>query len=168
MNYPQPIERLLNDQAYRRYATTTDGTEGVLGDLQALNVKAICGTSRPTARPTGDTKEMANACISGLWLLHNFLEQSHQISQSIQTPVGSHWHAIVHRLEGDFSNSKYWYRRAGDRSLYDRISDSAGQKFDPILFVDRVQNAGCEPTHDLAVTEWQVLFEYCYRRATDG
>ena len=35
-------------------------------------------------------EDMANACISGAWLYHNFLDASHTISQGIHTPTGSH------------------------------------------------------------------------------
>ncbi len=56
----------------------------------------------------------ALACIeAGLWLLADDLDTSHKICQNIATPLGSAWHAIMHRREGDFSNSLYWWRRAG-------------------------------------------------------
>jgi len=38
--------------------------------------------------------EMARACLAGIWLHHNFLEESHQISQSIATSTGSYWHVL--------------------------------------------------------------------------
>ena len=162
VNYPASIERLLTTKAYDRYATTAVGSKDVLANLQALDGKTLIGGSRLT----GKQREMANACISGLWLLHNFLDQSHDISQSIESPVGSHWHAIMHRLEGDFSNSKYWYRRVGRWDLYHDISDRAGKMFEPMAFVDRVEKEGSEATHDVAVAEWQALFEYCFRHSS--
>lgn len=55
---------------------------------------------------------------AALWLLAGDLDRSHQISQSIETPSGSYWHGIMHRREGDFSNSKYWFRRAGNHPTY--------------------------------------------------
>ena len=45
-------------------------------------------------------------CMSGLWLLAGDLDRSHTISQSIGSAEGSFWHAIMHRREGDFGNSK--------------------------------------------------------------
>src|ERR1041384_5983899 len=47
----------------------------------------------------------------GLYLRFNFLDKSHTVSQGIHSVEGSYWHAIMHRREPDYSNSKYWYRR---------------------------------------------------------
>jgi hypothetical protein len=61
------------------------------------------------------TRESEAACIlAGLWLWQDYLVESHEICQAIETPSGSLWHAILHRREGDFSNAKYWYARAGN------------------------------------------------------
>src|SRR5215204_2447980 len=57
------------------------------------------------------SRDDARAMLSGLWLWFDWLDQSHTISQGIDTPTGSYWHAIMHRREGDFGNSKYWYAR---------------------------------------------------------
>src|SRR5688572_8078834 len=57
--------------------------------------------------------EMAACCVAGVWLLHDFLDESHTLSQGIDTSAGSFWHGIMHRREGDFSNAKYWFRHTG-------------------------------------------------------
>ena len=157
MKYPTKIRNLLTEEAFGQYATTTAGSQNVLADLQGIDASTL-----------GSNSEMAEACLSGLWLLHNFLDESHDISQSLKTPVGSHWHAIMHRLEGDFSNSKYWYQGVGRWELYDVISQRSGERFDPMSFVDQVQQEGTDATHDVAVIEWQVLFEYCFDNAGGG
>ena len=41
--------------------------------------------------------EMARCCLAGVWLLHDFLDASHKLSQNIDTPSGSFWHGIMHR-----------------------------------------------------------------------
>src|SRR5438128_722942 len=42
-------------------------------------------------------EDMAACCIAGVWLLNNYLNESHAISQAIETASGSFWHAILHR-----------------------------------------------------------------------
>jgi hypothetical protein len=64
------------------------------------------------------SREIQNAPLSdavraGLLLWNDDLEASHTISQSIHSSTGSFWHAIMHRREGDASNSLYWWRRTG-------------------------------------------------------
>lgn len=115
--------------------------------------------------------EMAACCQSGLWLLNNFLYQSHEISQSIDTAEGSWWHAIMHRTEGDFSNAKYWYRRVGNHVAMSEIDTGAGQgTFEANEFVDQCQfeyrmGPLSDETQAIAFAEWQALFEYCYQNA---
>ena len=93
------------------------------GTLDAPLAKVLASTSAgelfPHAMIADD--QMADACLAGLWLLANGLEQSHQISQSIETPTGSFWHGIMHRREGDFGNSKYWFRRVGRHAVFEPL-----------------------------------------------
>src|SRR5271155_2485240 len=37
----------------------------------------------------------ANAMLAGLWLWHDALEESHSLSQKLDSPDGSYWHAKV-------------------------------------------------------------------------
>jgi len=89
-----------------------------------------------------------------LWLYVDDLGRSHEVSQGILTPLGSAWHGVMHRREGDFWNSKYWFRKAGDIS--------ALRGMDPSAFVDRVeQTYKNNPPEllDYQRKEWQALFE---------
>jgi hypothetical protein len=43
----------------------------------------------------------------------NDWEGSHNIAQEIEDKNGSWVHAYLHRKEGDLSNARYWYSRAG-------------------------------------------------------
>ncbi len=125
--------------------------------------------------------EIANAaagqCVmSGLWLVHGFLDQAHEICQSIPTATGSFWHAIMHRLEGDFWNSKYWYRQIGRHAVIERIAARLQVTWNPSDFVDqceRLQRTPLEsPAHGtarhVAQVEWQELFTDCWEQANGG
>lgn len=70
--------------------------------IQASRSDGSTGTHSP---------EKVDLILAGLWLLEGDLDASHELSQKWETPTGSYWHAIMHRREGDFGNSKYWYRR---------------------------------------------------------
>ena len=47
--------------------------------------------------------DMARCCLAGLWLLHDFLDESHSLSQEVDTTTGSYWHGIMHRREPDYA-----------------------------------------------------------------
>jgi hypothetical protein len=132
-----------------------------------------------TGQPVRD-RRMASACLAGLWLRHNFLDESHSLSQEIETPTGSFWHGILHRREGDFGNSRYWFRRAGQHTIFPALNDAAAAagwpatpRWNPITLVDRVEQAirlpAENPTAQLCRTvqqiEWEVLFDYSWKQA---
>jgi hypothetical protein len=131
--------------------------------LQALTIESV--GDRCTNRP------MALACISGLWLLHDFLDESHRISQELQTPTGSYWHGIMHRREPDPDNAKYWFRHVGQHPVFDLLTEAMGERWDPCGFIDRCEacrGTGSQAEADcrrIQLREWQVLFDWCFRRA---
>ena len=55
----------------------------------------------------------ALAVKAGLHLFNESLDKSHTISQEITNNAGSYWHGLMHRMEGDYSNAKYWFADAG-------------------------------------------------------
>lgn len=135
---------------------------------------ALVGLSVEQAFGHGDVvdRDMAQCCLAAVWLLHDFLDESHTISQSIGTPSGSYWHGIMHRREGDFSNAKYWFRRVGPHPVFEQLTQSDGTPWNASSFVDRCSRAlGGRSKESLAELcqlqhrEWQALFAYCYRAA---
>jgi hypothetical protein len=72
-------------------------------------------------------RDLALACCAALWLRLDFLDESHEISQSIDTPEGSFWHGVMHRREPDFMNARYWFRRVGRHKVYGPLAEAARQ-----------------------------------------
>jgi len=109
------------------------------------------------------------ALASAIWLYVDELDKSHTISQSIETPTGSYWHGVMHRREGDFSNSHYWFRNAGDHPAIPVIAE-ASPGYDPHQFIDDVERAatgkadGDSDTASLIARqqqEWLAMFTWC-------
>ena len=46
-------------------------------------------------------------CRAGRW------DEAHGVAQEIHTREGSRIHALLHLIEGDESNARYWFARAG-------------------------------------------------------
>jgi len=131
----------------------------------------------------------ARCCLAALWLWHDFLDESHRISQEIETIEGSYWHGIMHRREPDYWNSKYWFRRLPTHAVFGPLAATArelaaGEKlaapaaflatqedWDSARFVDLCEaialgRSGCdELARRIARAEWQLLFDHCYQSA---
>lgn len=158
--------------------------------LAALTPESLANGEKIRDRP------MALCCLSGLWLLHNFLDESHTLSQDISTSSGSYWHGIMHRREPDFPNAKYWFRRVGPHPVFSELSQSAHElhrqfvakhpslegdasflatpsQWDAFQFIDLCEAAyrgnsnAAMLCRQVAQCEWQLLFDYCYRAALE-
>jgi hypothetical protein len=136
-------------------------------------------------------RDMAECCLSAIWLLFNCLEESHTRSQGIPTTTGSYWHGIMHRREGDFFNSKYWFQRVKKHPIFPKlqtVSKEAAEEtashpsidflktqseWDPFKYIDLCEAClSGRSTHEnlaqqIQQYEWELLFNYCYRNAID-
>jgi len=140
---------------------------------------ALAALTPETAFPVVADREAALACISGLWLYHDFLDESHTTSQDLPSWFGSYWHGIMHRREPDASNAKYWFHRVEPNPVYESLATEAselgltlkGGKWDPFAFVDecerhRGRGTDAEMTcRRVQLREMQLLFDWCYGEA---
>ncbi len=159
--------------------------------LSAMTPERLCAPHSVVDR------SMAQSALSGLWLYFDFLAESHQICQEIENSTGSYWHAILHRREGDFSNARYWLRRAVNHPAWEAIGERLEQDaerskaedgkiirelflpWDPSVLVDACEarqngrvrfSGGWNPDgillRDIALREWEGLFQFSFRAAT--
>jgi hypothetical protein len=177
------ILKLNLSDAYSRLVVAGGDGPSEAGDL--------LGSASPEQLLSGAivSLEDARGLLAGLWLWHDFLDESHEISQRIASATGSFWHAILHRREGDFSNSKYWYAKCRNHPVLGAIYGQANGLIHPLpadkallklvngswdafAFVDLVEEVyekPGDPRREIAVSlqqmEWRALFDYCARQA---
>lgn len=148
--------------------------------LLAVNRLPELGPGAPVAARRADLAAAANTLpppgAAGLWLLFDFLDEAHAISQADESdPDRNFWHAIMHRREPDPSNSKYWWRNVGPHPVLKQLAEEApslGYHYtSPLEFVDfceRVRGTGSseeEVARQVQLLEWQLHFDHCCRKA---
>lgn len=116
----------------------------------------------------------------GLLYAVDALDAAHLIFQEEKSDVGSYWHGMMHRREGDFENARYWFRRAGAQPFFGTLHGVAAglspdmarqQTWDPYLFTGQCEQArhGAEDLlgemRALQRAEFDAVFDYCWRKA---
>lgn len=179
--YGPAIAALL---AEARLAPLDAGTPNIAAQplLEAMTMERVFAGKQVRDR------DMASLCLAGLWLYHDYLDRAHAICQEIGTSSGSYWHALMHRREPDFSNSKYWFHRVGQHPIFEllviaardvAVADRHGattflanqKNWDPFPFVDLCEASlhGKVPCAMLCRAvqqrEWELLFDHCFQAA---
>ena len=135
---------------------------------------------------------MAQGVLCGLWLWHDFLDEAHALAQADSTVTGSLWHAMMHRRQGDFANSKHWYAKCRQHFILGPLAQHVSvmtntlpadnrllrmtlNGWDADAFVDLVEAVArtpADPLHGLAIDiqrlEWRLLLEHCAAQAVEG
>jgi hypothetical protein len=144
----------------------------VRSDPRLLRRRITPGRPQP-----GLTGEIAACACSepvraGLYLLNGDWDAAHRVAQDIAGPLGAHWHALVHRHEPDFPNSKYWLAQVGQSPVYPRLAEAARAaghetvlrdgSWNAVRFTDRFADpAQAAWTHPLDVLEQEALLDHC-------
>ena len=168
----------LQPDAYRLLVVTSPGHP------QARTLLAATDPARLINQPPKDPL-MLQSLLCGLWLWHDCLPEAHQLAQNIPTESGSFWHAILHRREGDFANSKHWYSQCRHHPVLQALNNQAAQVLNPLPADKRLLKLtwdGWNPAylvdlvaqyhpdtkdefHQILIIlqqlEWKVLMEYC-------
>ncbi len=129
--------------------------------------------------------DFADAVRSGLFVYLSCMDDAHAIAQEVNTAAGSYWHRILHRMEPDFSNARYWFRRVGRHEIFPALRDVSAAltgeeipefrnapQWDPFAFIDlceqeRGSGSGkrTKALERVQLAEWQLLFDFCCCRA---
>lgn len=186
------LSDVLSDRAIDLLTHEAPYSALVVGPATPTDVDRKLGALKPAdllRKPVVKADEAA-AVLAGVWIFHDRLDPAHEIVQDIHTPTGSLWHAIIHRRQGDFWNSKYWYAKARAHGSHVSMAnviaavlnrtgamDNLGKVMDggswvPDRFVDLVQAAHStsddhrrEALAQIQFAEWQTVFEHTARAA---
>jgi hypothetical protein len=70
-------------------------------------------------KPKAELVQAVDLAMAGDW------EAAHRIVQEREDDSAANWiHAVVHRMEGDRENARYWYQRCG-RAFPEDLSTTA-------------------------------------------
>lgn len=186
--YPPTLAAILSHDRCRPLSAGTPET-GLSEKLKEITVEELFSPEMI------QDQSLAELCLAGCWLLADELDASHVISQQHETVAGSYWHGLMHRREGDFGNTKYWFRRVGDHPVFGPLHEqmqalvlaspdclakeklAAMGAWNPDAFIDLVQlllepktpdpatEAGIYLCQQVAQAEWELLFADCYAQA---
>jgi len=136
---------------------------------QAMNLLVVEGNTAGSPHVPVIEQAIAHPAVAArpdlqaaLWLYVDELDKSHTISQGIEDQTGSFWHGIMHRREGDFSNSHYWFRRVGTHPAMALMGD----QYDAHTFIDEAQiahgaNQAPAGLIERQRLEWATLLNWC-------
>lgn len=145
--------------------------------------------NRALSRRIADA-DLAPVVASALLLWNDDLDASHTLSQALPDRFGAWLHGTMHRREGDYPNSKYWFRRVGTHAGFAAMAERAAavlaaaggpdgqapaaalaERWDPFTFVDLCEAAAggrgevsARLLESLQAAELELLTELATRR----
>jgi hypothetical protein len=135
------------------------------------------------SHPLAGSRTESKSIEAGLLQMTDWLDESHQASQAIEGEGrdrnGDYWHAIMHRREPDYGNSKYWFRHVGRHPIFPALAEAAGEvlgagaveiaqtwrkrlitrgQWDAFAFVDLCEEAGRDEASPLGLAARRIQF----------
>ena len=174
--YSDFVDRIFRAERALEKLTPSDVLDReLLREIRAADDAKIAG-----ARRIADAAHLA-LVRGGLFYAVDALDAAHAIFQEAHDDLGSYWHGMLHRREGDFDNARYWFRRAGRQPFFDELHRAAANllcrhgatgNLGSNCFTGQCERMRRRRWRDLLDemrilqrAELGVIFDYCWRRA---
>lgn len=173
--YSDFVDRILREEGLLQKLVPTEPLNyELLLKLRATDDATISG-QKAIGKPA-----MFSLVRGGLFYALDAIDEAHRIFQDSPGDLGSYWHGMMHRREGDFDNARYWFRRAGTLPFFDALHSAASEfsadmakqeNWDPYLFTGVCEQArhgedeGLKELAKLQRVEFEGLFDYCWRQS---
>jgi len=174
-SYSDFIDRLLlNPDLLRKLTPTEPVSWDLPGKIRDASDETLSG-----GKQIADANTFA--LIRGALLYAvDALDAGHRIFQDNSGDLGSYWHGMMHRREGDFDNARYWFRRAGRLPIFDRMHGAAANSspnmakqssWDAYLLTGMCEQAKFGDTEAipeclrLQRVEFEELLAYCWHQS---
>ena len=173
--YSDLADRILRGEYLLQKLVPTEARDHELVQL----LRATDDATLSDQRPIGNLEAFA-LVRGGLFYALDAIDDAHRIFQEAKGDLGSYWHGMMHRREGDFDNARYWFRRAGTLSFFGELHHAASahsalmarqSNWDPYVFTGECEQARFGETEslkelaDLQRAEFETLFDYCWRKS---
>lgn len=172
MSYPAFVADFLrNAQLPRLSAQEPVPDKRLIQRIAAAEDQEIARANGPEAR-----------CIRSLLFIGaGGVDQAHRIVQEISTSDAAYIHGIIHRIDDDFDNARYWFRRASmepaaaemyRRAAANSLTVASHPIWDPILVTDMVETSRTAGVTDelraILTIEFEVLLQFLLNMTEPG
>jgi hypothetical protein len=148
MDYPPFLKEILERLVTPRVTLSFPPAQNDIVD------KLLSASNGDLTNRTGSHE----GCLRSLLLLQaGEFERSHTIVQEMTGADAAYVHGMIHRVEGDYSNAKYWFRKAQRDPLF------RTESVDPIQITEAVAKIGGKAPAAGVIQSLQTEFESLLR-----
>jgi hypothetical protein len=166
MSYPPFVSDVLRQAVSPRLSTQEPPPDKQL-------IKRIAATGD---REIAEVDSPEVKCIrSLLFLLAGGLDHAHRIVQELSTTDAAYIHGMIHRIDDDFDNARYWFGRASmeaataemyRRAAANSLTVASHPIWDPILVTEMVEESRMQGVTDelraVLRIEFEVLLQFLW------
>ncbi|MCH2206620.1 MAG: hypothetical protein MK132_12200 [Lentisphaerales bacterium] len=172
MSLPAEINKFIDESPISLVATK-GGT---------LSIPEIDAFFNENVKPKVNDTKYGQLFYAGLLMAQDYIWEAHEIVQDYPELEASWWHAFMHRMEGDYGNAGYWYRRVGNNEHYQSLLDAVKKldfetraseilgwtqwdSFELNHMIGKSKGEFREELHDVHRLECLLLLKICYLKA---